>query len=448
MRLLLLSNTTGYQANAFREAAQRVGVLLTLATDRCHVLEDPWGDQAIPVKFQEAQQSARLIVERAAGDPFTAVVAIGDAPTLTAAFVAEELGAQPGTAVVRPRFHPPAAVEACRNKWLARELFKGDGLLVPWYKRVPADENPRELVRDVQFPCVLKPLGLSASRGVIRANVGSEFVEAFHRIGRLLKEINYPTEAQKKDLHGTREKPHSTKRGLNGAPGEREWIQIESYIPGEEFALEGIVTNGDLKPLALFDKPDPLEGPYFEETIYVAPSRQPYSTQSAIVSTTQRAVRALGLTDGPIHAEMRVNEKGVWMLEIAARPIGGLCAKALRFGEGRMPLEELIVRHAIGEDISQLEREEQASGVMMIPIPQAGFYEGVKGVEQAEKVQGIESVEITAKLQQKLVPLPEGASYLGFIFARGETPEFVENALREAHGCLRFQISSDIPVVK
>jgi hypothetical protein len=273
---------------------------------------------------------------------------------------------------------------------------------------------------------VLKPLGLSASRGVICANDEAEFVAAFRRIGELLRTLNTPTSD----------------------------IQVESFIPGSEFALEGLVTNGDLKPLALFDKPDPLEGPFFEETIYVTPSRLPISVQSSIVATAQRAVTALGLTNGPIHAEMRLNDAGVWMLEIAARPIGGLCAKSLRFGNGAMSLEELIVRHATGEDVSRIEREKTASGVMMIPIPAAGFYEGVEGVEQAERVSGIESVEITAKLQQKLIPLPEGASYLGFIFARGkggargDSPEFVEAALREAHRCLRFQISPEIPVLK
>jgi len=429
MRLLLLSNTTGYQANAFREAAQRVGVPLALATDRCHVLEDPWGDAALAVRFNDPEHSAKTIEDQARKTPFTAVVAIGDAPTLTAALAAERLGLP---------FHPPAAVEACKNKWIARERFKAAGLSVPWYKRVPADENPRELVSEVPFPCVLKPLGLSASRGVIRANVGSEFVEAFHRIGKLLKQMDDPTQpgAQSDNQPG------------ENRPQENLWIQVESYIPGQEFALEGLVTNGDLKPLALFDKPDPLEGPYFEETIYVTPSRLPYSVQSAMVATAQRAVKALGLTNGPIHAEMRLNDNGVWMLEVAARPIGGLCARALLFGRQRMPLEELIVRHAIGEDVSKLEREEAASGVMMIPIPAAGFYEGVKGVEQAQRVPGVHSVDITAKLQQKLVPLPEGASYLGFIFARGNSAMMVEEALRRAHGCLRFQISADIPVVR
>ena len=416
MRLLLLSNTTGYQANAFREATERVGAEITLATDRCHVLEDPWGDRAIPVKFHEPIESARKIVEHAGRTRFDGIVAIGDAPTMTAAMSAERLGL---------RFHPPAAVEACKNKWVARERWSAAGMRVPWYKRVPADESPRELVPEVPFPCVLKPLGLSASRGVIRANVGSEFVAAFRRIGELLSEADV-------QLHRDAATP---------------WIQIESYIPGQEFALEGLVTNGVVKVLALFDKPDPLEGPYFEETIYVTPSRIPDEQQQAIFATTQQAVTALGLSDGPIHAEMRLNDEGVWMLEIAARPIGGLCAKALRFGEQRMPLEELIVRHALGKKVDGVQREELASGVMMIPIPEGGFYEGVDGVEEALNVPAVESVEITAKLRQKLIPLPEGASYLGFIFARAESPEMVENALRQAHARLRFSISAAIPVL-
>jgi biotin carboxylase len=416
-RLLLLSNTTGYQANAFRDAARRIGADITLATDRCHVLEDPWGDSAIPVKFASPAESAQTIAVQAAKTPFHGIVAIGDAPTMTAAMAAEQLGL---------RFHPPVAVEACKNKWVARERWSAAGMLVPWYRRVPADENPRKLVREVPFPCVLKPLGLSASRGVIRANVGSEFVAAFRRIAALLSEADI-------QLH------HDD---------ATRWIQIESYITGQEFALEGLVTGGRLKVLALFDKPDPLEGPYFEETIYVTPSRQPYSVQSLIAATTQRAITALGLSNGPLHAEMRVNEKGVWMLEMAARPIGGLCAKALRFGKEQMPLEELIVRHALGEDVSGIEREERASGVMMIPIPEAGFYEGVDGVEEALAVPGVGSVEITAKLKQKLVPLPEGASYLGFIFASADSPAEVEEALRQAHARLRFDISAEIPVLK
>jgi biotin carboxylase len=414
-RVLLFSNTTGYQANAFKTAAERIGISIALATDRCHVLEDPWGDGAIPVRFQEPQESAEKIADFAKRYPVDGIVAIGDAPTMTAAFAAERLGLP---------YHPPHAVDACRNKWISRERFKAAGLAVPWYCRFPTDYDASMAAGEVSFPCVLKPLGLSASRGVIRANDKQEFVAAFDRITKLLEAAAIRISR----LDST------------------QWIQVESYIPGEEFALEGLVTDGQLKTLALFDKPDPLKGPFFEETIYVTPSRVPPRDQQAILDCAHSAVTALGLQHGPIHAEFRFNEEGPWVLEVAARPIGGLCAKALRFANG-MPLEELIIRHALGENIAAIAREDSASGVMMIPIPAAGVYEGVENVEAAEKVEGIESVEITAKLQQKLVPLPEGASYLGFIFAHGASPAFVEIALRAAHAKLQFLISAELKVV-
>jgi hypothetical protein len=201
--------------------------------------------------------------------------------------------------------------------------------------------------------------------------------------------------------------------------------------------------------LAIFDKPDPLDGPFFEETIYVTPPRLSDRVQGAIADCTQQAVTALGMSHGPIHSELRINDEGPWILEVAARPIGGLCAGALRFvnQDAVISLEELILRHALGEDVTRIARESCAAGVMMIPIPHEGFYEGVENVESAQDVRGIDRIEITAKVQQKLVPLPEGASYLGFIFARGESTETVEAALRESHARLRFEISAAIPVV-
>jgi biotin carboxylase len=304
-------------------------------------------------------------------------------------------------------FHPVGAAQACHDKFRARQLFQAAGLPVPAYFRVPLDGDPREAAGRAPYPCVLKPLDLSASRGVIRANGEAEFVAAFHRIGRM--------------AHG--------------------WLQVESYIPGREFAVEGLVTKGRVQPLAIFDKPDPLEGPFFEETIYVTPSRETASAQAALVETTERAVRALGLWHGPWHAELRYNREGAWLLEVAARPIGGLCARALRF-EGGVPLEELILRHAIGEDVSGARLQGPASGVMMIPIPRAGIYQSVAGVEDARAVTGIEDVVMTAERGHRLVPLPEGASYLGFLFARGQEPATVETALREAHGKLRFTVNA------
>ncbi len=414
-KLLLLTNTTGYQAEAFREVAERIGVPLVLASDRCHVLEDPWRDGAIPIRFEKPEESARQIAEFARENPISGLVAIGDAPAVTAALVAQELSIP---------YNAPEAVEACRNKFLARERYRAARLNVPWYARFPAGSDPATVGDSVPFPCVLKPLGLSGSRGVIRANTPEEFRAAFRRIGALLRTP---------DIRRMRDPA-------------ADWIQVESYIPGCEVAVEGLLTRGKLRVLAIFDKPDPLEGPYFEETIYVTPSRLESAAQDAIVACVERAVAAAGLTQGPLHAELRLNSQGAWMLEMAARPIGGLCAQALRFGDG-MPLEELILRHALGEPVEKTPREAAASGVMMIPIPKEGVFEGVEHLERAATTPGVERIEITAKPGQRILPLPEGASYLGFIFARGATSEFVERALRQAHQELHFRISASLPVV-
>lgn len=230
-----------------------------------------------------------------------------------------------------------------------------------------------------------------------------------------------------------------------------QFIQVESYIDGGEIAVEGLVDHGRLQVLAIFDKPDPLTGPYFEETIYVTPSRLNPETQTAVIETLERAVHALGLFHGPLHAELRLNSRGVWILEVAARSIGGLCSRALRFTSPELcnpiSLEELIIRLALGKATRAVRRESAASGVMMIPIPQAGIFEQAEGVEKALETPGVDEIRITAKANQKLVPLPEGSSYLGFIFARGATPEFVEAALRQAHKKLRFVIHSALPVI-
>ena len=406
-KILLIGATTGYQTRVFADAAAKLGFELQLATDRCHVLEDPWGDRALALRFEDPEGAARAIAAEAQVD---GIVAVGDRPAYIAALAAARMGIP---------YSPPDAVLACRNKFLARERFRVAGLLVPEFFRVKLDDGPDHAAREAMYPCVLKPLGLSASRGVIRANNPEEFVAAFRRIEALLRD---------RDIVRLGEEHH-------------RFIQVEGFIEGREFALEGIATNGRLRVLALFDKPDRLDGPYFEETIYVTPSRESAETQCAIVRTTEAAIRALGLTQGPVHAEMRVNERGVWMLEVAARPIGGLCARVLP------GLEELILRHAAGEDVASLPMAAGAAGVMMIPIPREGIYQDVSRLGEAKSVAGVEDVVITAKEGQKLVPLPEGNSYLGFIFARGSSPEDVESALRESHERLQFQIATALPVM-
>jgi biotin carboxylase len=396
----LVAATTGYQVREFAEAARALDVELVLATDRCHILENPWGDDAAPVRFEDPEPGIEALVARG---PFDGILAVGDRPASVAAQAAERL---------KLRFHPAAAARAASNKLLARECFRAAGMPVPEFHRMALADAPISTAR--HFPCVLKPLDSSASRGVIRANNQEEFQAAAARIARI----------QDGDL------------------------LVEGYIPGREFALEGVVTAGRLQTLALFDKPDPLEGPYFEETIYITPSREPEHIQRQIRETAQAAVTALGLTDGPVHAEMRVNAHGIWILEAAARPIGGLCARVLRFTPPYLTLEHLLLRHALGEDVSRATLAPGAHGVMMIPIPRAGIYRGVRGLEEARRVPGVEDVVITAKEGQEMLPLPEGSAYLGFLFFRGASADRVEAGLRDAHRRLDFDLAAVLAVVK
>ncbi|MGH9313413.1 MAG: ATP-grasp domain-containing protein [Vicinamibacterales bacterium] len=446
-RVLIVSATTGYQLRAFNEAAERLGVELTFATDRCHMLDDPWRDAAVPVRFYDEADALEALAEAAGDEPFAGILAVGDRPTVLAALAAERWGL-PG--------NPSAAARASANKQLTREAIASAGLPAPWFFTVPAGCPPMAAAAAARFPCVVKPLAMAGSRGVMRADDERQFADAFGWLQGLLARPQ--VKAERNPAHET--------------------ILVEGYIPGREFALEGLLDRGTLRPLALFDKPDPLDGPFFEETIYVTPPRLSQAEQESIVHTIAAAARGIGLKHGPIHAECRVNERGVYVLEVAARPIGGLCAKALQFvvapepkanaiedrerAEGWGPastepastenddvisLEELLLRHAIGERIDGYVREARASAVMMIPIPRRGQLKGLDGLDEAGAIEGIEEIAITAKTDQMLQPLPEGASYLGFIFARAASGEAAIAAVREAHARLSFRIEKPIAVV-
>ena len=417
-RVLIIATTTGYQIRSFGEAAGKLGVRLVFASDRCDQLDDPWWDQAIPIRFHDEAAAVRSIVDAMGSAPPEGVIAVGDRPVTIAARVNEAFGL-PG--------NPTAAALASRNKFESRRMLEAAGLLVPSFHAVAATDSPAEVSSSLSYPVVLKPLAMSGSRGVIRTDNAAEFVSAFSRIRSLL---------QQPDVRAERDAAHGA-------------LLIESFIPGREYALEGVLRDGRLHSFAIFDKPDPLDGPFFEETIYVAPSREPEDAQSAIVSTVAAAATAVGLRNGPLHAECRVNDRGVYVLEIAARPIGGLCSKALRFvsPQGEASLEEVLLRHALGEDVSRFSRERRASGVMMIPIPRRGIYKGVEGQAEARSVPDIIDLKITAKPDGKVTPLPEGKSYLGFIFAQAPTPLAVERALRAAHAKLRFIIDREIAVL-
>jgi len=416
--VLLFAAKLGYQTRMFDAAAKKLDVELAFVTDRCHQLNDPWGDQAQAVHFETPEAAAREVVQQERHKQVDGILALGDRPAAVAAYAA------PGIGIL---FHHPAGVEVCRDKFRMREVFREAGMARPWFQSVPLTPTPEPSLLGISYPCVLKPLSLSASQGVVRVNDREEFLAGVARLKRLLGSA---------EIQATRE------RNLDR-------MIVEGYLPGKEVAVEALVTQGTVRVLAIFDKPDPLEGPYFEETIYVTPSRLPKVAQEAIEKSLILAVQSLALGHGPVHAEFRVNEEGVWPLEVAARPIGGLCAKALRFvladGEA-IGLEELLLRHALGMEGSEALRESQASGVMMIPVPKSGVFEGVQGEEEARGVAGVVGLEITARVHDYLAAWPEGSSYLGFLFARGDRPEQVEEALREAYGKLRFTMAARLAV--
>ena len=406
-RLLLLVPTSTYRTEDFLAAARGLGVDLVVASERDNMMAGEFPDHLLTLPFDDPDAAAVRMREYARRRPIDAVVPVDDVSAVASATVAGALGL---------RANPVAAVRATRNKLEMRELLAKAGVPAPSFTAFSLGEDPAEAARRVGYPCVLKPLGLSASRGVIRADDPVGFVAAWRRIAAILAEPEV--------------------RAQNEAATQ---ILVEAFVPGVEVALEGLLRAGALETLALFDKPDPLDGPFFEETIYVTPSRLPAATQRAVRECAAAAARALGLDDGPIHAELRVNADGPWLIEIAARSIGGLCSRTLRFGTG-MSLEEIVLRHALDLPIASLERERQAAGVMMIPIPRAGVLESVQGVDEALAVPSVEEVTISAHPTQELVPLPEGSQYLGFIFARAADPAAAEAALRAAHARLRFVI--------
>ncbi len=403
--VLLLTTPQSYRADAFLAAGQKLGVSIVQGFDLPEALAQQWG-MPLQLNFSEPDTAVAHIIQFAQKRPLAAVVPVDDAGAVLAAKASKALGLP---------HNDVAAAEAARDKYKMRQMLAAAGVKSPQFLRFSLEETGGTIASTIEdkigFPCVVKPLHLNGSRGVMRANDTAELTAAVQRLRHLL-------------------------------PAGGHFL-VETYLPGVEVALESVLENGSLHPLAIFDKPDPLEGPFFEETIYVTPSRLPEAVQAQIVETAAAGAAALGLQLGSVHAELRVNEAGAWIVEVNGRSIGGLCSQTLRFDMG-ISLEELILRQATGLPVSHLQREQQASGVMMIPIPRGGILRGFSGVEKAKEVPGIDEVTITAPLNNRLVPLPEGESYLGFIFASGEMPDEVERALRQAHALLQFQIDEEI----
>jgi biotin carboxylase len=409
-RVLLLLPTTGYRNNDFVAAARKLGVEIVAAANYCHRLAPSWGlPRIMALHFDQPEQAADTVLREIDGT-LDAVLAVDDSGVELAALLSERLGL-PG--------NPAHAVRRVRDKLAFRRLLQEQEFLCPEFHHLPTGANPRKLVPALKFPVVVKARRLSGSRGVIRADDSEELLRAVNRVRAIQSRAD--RDAQELGLI------------------------IEDFIPGREYALEGTLERGELTTLALFDKPDPLDGPYFEETLYVTPSRLPWALQERVHHEVARACRVAGLAAGPVHAEVRVNEHGIWLLEIAARSIGGLCGRVLTHSLG-MSLEELILRHVVAEPLA-LAGEGGAAGVMMIPIPQRGIYHGLEGLAAAQSVPGVTGVTMTAEPGQIVAPPPDGASYLGFIFARALIPADAETALRIAHRSLSFDIRPEYPAV-
>ena len=400
-RVLLLIPSRTYRTHDFMAAASRLDVEVVVGSEHRPTLAGLMDGRHLRLDFENINGSTGRIVAFAEARPLAAIIAVDDAGTLLAAAAAEALGL-PHNSV--------HAVEAARDKARMRERFAQAGLLTPRFTTASIDGDAETIAATVGYPCVIKPLDLSGSQGVVKVDDAASFPPVFARVAAIVAAC----------------RPNGTRRS----------VLIEDFIPGEEVAVEGLLLRGELEVLAIFDKPDPLNGPFFEETIYVTPSRLLREQQAEIRATTAQAAHALGLTDGPIHAELRLNDRGMWVLEVAARSIGGLCSRTLRFGSG-ISLEELILRHAAGLPMPSHGREQSASGVMMLPIRERGRLRAVEGQREAKAVPGVEGLVITIPPGEPLVPLPEGDRYLGFMFARAGSPEDVEAALRRAHAQLR-----------
>ena len=403
-RVMLLIPTASYRAPDFMSAADKLGLDVVVASDVDQPLADMYPGRWLTLPYHDIERGAQAVARYADRFPLDAVVAVDDPGTMLAAYASAELQLTGNT---------PESVTGTRDKSaLRRALDAHDVLSPPWQVYRFDDPSPAE---ELSYPVVVKPLGLNGSRGVMRANNPRSFDQVVSRLRRLL----------------------SSKSAREECGELADCYLVEGFIPGVEVALEGLLRDGELHTLAVFDKPDPLDGPYFEETIYVTPSRLSDEQLSEVVETTRRSAEALGLRDGPLHAELRLNDQGAWPVDVAARTIGGLCARTLRFGAG-MSLEEIVLRHAINAPLETLNRESQAAGVMMMPIVGRGRIRAILGLDAAASVPLVEDIEMEARVGDMLIPLPEGADYPGFIFARGDDPAEVESALREAWSKIEF----------
>jgi biotin carboxylase len=406
---LLVAHPASYRTASFIRAGERLGIRTVVASNSRLGLS-PTGRPGVEIDFSDPQTAVERVRQFHARDPISAVLGVEDGSLEIAASVAQ---------VLSLKSNEPQAIQDARLKHQCRNILATAGLLSPTYRVLePGEMISSEWVGECEFPCVVKPVSLSGSRGVIRADNVNELSAAIVRVQRMLEREN---------------------------PNLDRCILIEKFIDGHEYAIEGVLHSGKFQCLAIFDKPDPLDGPYFEETIYLTPPDIRNDLKADIVKTIAIACRAIGLTHGPIHAECRVNSKGVWVLEVAPRTIGGQCGRLLELALG-LSLEEVIMSNALGHSAC-VQNDGQSAGVMMIPVPGPGVLRRLEGLARARAVDRIESVLIDVHPGHLFVPWPEGSSYPGFIFAKAPDTAQVERALRQAHAQLKFVLAPHFPIV-
>ncbi|MCI0666627.1 MAG: ATP-grasp domain-containing protein [Methylococcaceae bacterium] len=402
-RVLVIAPKDSYRTAPYIESALAIGIDVLIASEGRHSLVSALA-QGLHIDLNDPSGSLDLIEKEARNGSFQGIVATDDSTTEMASLAARRLGLP---------HNRPEAVRIARRKDFARGTLQAASIQVPDFRCICLDRLIENQIEDFPFPCVVKPLAMSGSRGVIRCDDREQFRKAVRRVEGIIADA--------------------------ADESERRNILVEAFIPGFEIAVEGILRHGDLDVLAIFDKPDPLNGPYFEETYYITPTRLAAEVRDRVRVQVEKACRAYGLAEGPVHAECRINQEGVWMLELAARTIGGLCNRLFRYGVGSC-LEELVLYHAIGVPLERPEMTD-AAGVLMIPIPKAGVLRRVEGVSAAAAVPFIQEVVIQVREGYELIPLPEGSSYLGFIFAVAPDAQKAEQALRDAHARLNIVVA-------
>ena len=407
--VLLVAPHNSYRIHAYIEAAKRLSIHLVVASQSEYSLVAAVA-QGIQIDFSNTGASLKKIIDAHHKRRFDAVIASDDGAVNIAASIAKALGLSS---------NEPDSALLTRRKDLARLRLQSCGVPVPDFRIVKLSEPIEPQLQLLQYPVVVKPISMSGSKGVIRANSHQECIKAIERIRPLLVHLS------------------------NDA--ERQLVLIESYIVGVEVAFEGLLHKGALEQLAIFDKPDSMEGPFFEETYYITPSRLSDADKRLVANRVGEACKAYGLREGPVHAELRLQHSEAYIIEIASRTIGGDCADMLKFGLN-MGLEELVLLQSLGRPIGVPDLN-YSVGALMIPIPSQGILRRVEGIARAKKVPYITNIGISVREGYELVPLPEGSSYLGFIFAKAPTFTLVETALRDAHDCLNIAIAPSFKIL-